>query len=71
MFVLHAMRGYVHAGFYTGRADVRWIGKGREAFRYETREGAERAAERHNKFTPVHGLHFTVEPAYFGDNFPR
>jgi hypothetical protein len=46
--------------FYTGRAGTGWVSVSPNcAFVYSSPEGARAAAERHNKWEPLHGLHFT------------
>jgi hypothetical protein len=47
--------------YYTGRADEHWVSADlEEAFVYQTLPGAQRAAQKHNAYTPIHGLHFIV-----------
>ena len=45
-------------GYYTGKAGQGWTSPlVRDAFRYETMDGARRKASLFNAMTPVHGFH--------------
>lgn len=47
--------------YYTGRADGGWVSPDPdEGFVYQTLEGAQRAAKKHNAYSSIHGLHFIV-----------
>jgi hypothetical protein len=48
--------------FYTGRAGIAWVSTNEaEAFEYATYEAAKAKADRHNVFSPVHGIYLVPD----------
>lgn len=48
--------------FYTGRVGNAWVSTDeREAFEYKTYEAAKAKADRHNEYSPIHGIYFVPD----------
>lgn len=58
-YIIRSIDANGHESFYNGKAGAAWISDNRaDAFRYQTKEAAQRKALMFNKMTAIHGLRF-------------